>query len=392
MKECAWNRHCTSGHCHRRGGRHSARRAERGGVLGEREERPLQHQRRHAGPLGSGALLRSRSEGARQDLLEDRRLGARVGVGSAEVGAADPAAGQRRDGRRAEVGGRLHAARRSPTTATRNARSIPSAPPSSSATPWPARSTTSPRCASTSPSTRRSWPRRRASRRCRRRCGAAITAEMHAGVGKRLPEITEDTMPGELSNCIAGRIANLFNFRGPNYVVDAACASAMAAISAAVEGLDRRRLRRRRSPAASTATWARRRSSSSARSARSRPPARGPTPTVRTASSWARGRSSSCSSAWPTPSATATRSTPCCAASAARATARARASPRPTRSASGWRSSAPGRTPGCRPRRRRWSKATARRPASATWSRSQSLAERLRRSWRCAGDRSRSAR
>ena len=54
---------------------------------------------------------------------------------------------------------------------------------------------------------------------------------------KRYPEITEDTMPGELSNCIAGRVANLFNFRGPNYVVDAACASAMAAIGAAVEGL-----------------------------------------------------------------------------------------------------------------------------------------------------------
>ena len=52
-----------------------------------------------------------------------------------------------------------------------------------------------------------------------------------------LPEITEDTMPGELANCIAGRIANIFNFHGPNYVCDAACASAMAAISAAAEGL-----------------------------------------------------------------------------------------------------------------------------------------------------------
>jgi len=66
---------------------------------------------------------------------------------------------------------------------------------------------------------------------------AAITAEMHAGVGRRFPEINEDTMPGELSNCIAGRVANLFNLRGPNYVVDAACASALAAISAATEGL-----------------------------------------------------------------------------------------------------------------------------------------------------------
>ena len=64
-----------------------------------------------------------------------------------------------------------------------------------------------------------------------------ITRELHDRMGKLLPEITEDSMPGELANCIAGRIANIYNFHGPNYVVDAACASAMAAISSAVEGL-----------------------------------------------------------------------------------------------------------------------------------------------------------
>ena len=64
-----------------------------------------------------------------------------------------------------------------------------------------------------------------------------ITREFHNRINQRLPEITEDTMPGELANVIAGRIANTFNFRGPNFVTDAACASAMAAISAAVEGL-----------------------------------------------------------------------------------------------------------------------------------------------------------
>ena len=64
-----------------------------------------------------------------------------------------------------------------------------------------------------------------------------IIEESHQRMRDRLPQITEDTMPGELSNCIAGRIANLFNFRGANYVVDAACASAMAALSAAVDGL-----------------------------------------------------------------------------------------------------------------------------------------------------------
>src|SRR5579871_754178 len=64
-----------------------------------------------------------------------------------------------------------------------------------------------------------------------------ITRELHERMRKYLPEITEDSMPGELANCIAGRIANIYNFHGPNYIVDAACASAMAAISSAVEGL-----------------------------------------------------------------------------------------------------------------------------------------------------------
>ena len=66
---------------------------------------------------------------------------------------------------------------------------------------------------------------------------AHITQELHDRIGKRLPEITEDSMPGELANCIAGRIANIYNFHGPNFVCDAACASAMAAMSAAAEGL-----------------------------------------------------------------------------------------------------------------------------------------------------------
>jgi malonyl CoA-acyl carrier protein transacylase len=64
-----------------------------------------------------------------------------------------------------------------------------------------------------------------------------IEREVHQRMGVRLPEITEDSMPGELANCIAGRIANIFNFHGPNFVTDAACASAMAAFNASVEGL-----------------------------------------------------------------------------------------------------------------------------------------------------------
>jgi acyl transferase domain-containing protein/NAD(P)-dependent dehydrogenase (short-subunit alcohol dehydrogenase family)/acyl carrier protein len=65
----------------------------------------------------------------------------------------------------------------------------------------------------------------------------AITKEFHGRMGQLLPEITEDTMPGELANCIAGRIANIYNFHGPNFVTDAACASSMAAINASMRGL-----------------------------------------------------------------------------------------------------------------------------------------------------------
>nr|MCU0269660.1 acyltransferase domain-containing protein [Acidimicrobiales bacterium] len=66
---------------------------------------------------------------------------------------------------------------------------------------------------------------------------AAIRGQYHANLDGLLPEITEDTMPGELGNCMAGRIANLFDLHGPNFVVDAACASAMAAIDSSLEGL-----------------------------------------------------------------------------------------------------------------------------------------------------------
>jgi acyl transferase domain-containing protein len=66
----------------------------------------------------------------------------------------------------------------------------------------------------------------------------AIMGDLRDGLARRLPDITEDTMSGELANITAGRIANLYNFHGPNFVVDAACASAMAAMDAAIEGLE----------------------------------------------------------------------------------------------------------------------------------------------------------
>jgi len=67
-----------------------------------------------------------------------------------------------------------------------------------------------------------------------------IVMDLLKGIDGLIPSITEDTMPGELANIIAGRIAAVFDLHGPNYVTDAACASAMAAMSAAVEGLAER--------------------------------------------------------------------------------------------------------------------------------------------------------
>ncbi|MCU7729478.1 SDR family NAD(P)-dependent oxidoreductase [Actinoplanes sp. KI2] len=64
-----------------------------------------------------------------------------------------------------------------------------------------------------------------------------VLAETRDGFLGTMFEITEDTMPGELANVIAGRVAALLNFRGPNFTTDAACASGLAAMTAAVRGL-----------------------------------------------------------------------------------------------------------------------------------------------------------
>jgi malonyl CoA-acyl carrier protein transacylase len=65
----------------------------------------------------------------------------------------------------------------------------------------------------------------------------AILSRWYEVVRKGMPEITEDTMPGELSNILSGRVANVLNLRGPNFTADAACASTFAALDAAVDML-----------------------------------------------------------------------------------------------------------------------------------------------------------
>ncbi|MEU3354496.1 beta-ketoacyl synthase N-terminal-like domain-containing protein [Streptomyces sp. NPDC037389] len=54
---------------------------------------------------------------------------------------------------------------------------------------------------------------------------------------ERLPEWTEDSFPGVLGNVVAGRIANRFDLGAANHTVDAACASSLAALRAAVDEL-----------------------------------------------------------------------------------------------------------------------------------------------------------
>ncbi len=61
--------------------------------------------------------------------------------------------------------------------------------------------------------------------------------EMDAGVREKFTPVTEDSMPGELANVIAGRVANVFDVHGTNFTVDAACATSLAAIDQAVNGL-----------------------------------------------------------------------------------------------------------------------------------------------------------
>ncbi|NWF81938.1 MAG: acyltransferase domain-containing protein, partial [Chloroflexi bacterium] len=66
---------------------------------------------------------------------------------------------------------------------------------------------------------------------------AAMLAQFHAEMDRTLPPVTEDSMPGELPNIVAGRVANVLNLRGASFITDAACASTFAAVDAAVEML-----------------------------------------------------------------------------------------------------------------------------------------------------------
>ena len=55
--------------------------------------------------------------------------------------------------------------------------------------------------------------------------------EVEATYKKPFPPIGEETLAGGLSNTIAGRICNYFDFQGGGYTVDGACASSLLAVT-----------------------------------------------------------------------------------------------------------------------------------------------------------------
>ena len=175
---------------------------------------------------------------ARQDLLEDRRLGARVSRGTRSAGSCrsrprwptqmdvGQQMGRERRALRparcrlAAVEDRPRPRRRDPRQRDRRRQALPLDHAHRAA-----RGAARPGAA---PEHARRCPPRSASASSKRRAPPSSPA---------VPRSTRTRMPGELSNVMAGRIANLFNLRGPNFTTDAACASGLAALSAAVEGL-----------------------------------------------------------------------------------------------------------------------------------------------------------
>jgi len=67
--------------------------------------------------------------------------------------------------------------------------------------------------------------------------GEEALQELRAMLLKKLPPTNADNAPGLVPNMMTGRIANRLNLRGPNYVLDAACASSLLAVAAAADEL-----------------------------------------------------------------------------------------------------------------------------------------------------------
>lgn len=61
--------------------------------------------------------------------------------------------------------------------------------------------------------------------------------DIRALLQAKLPGFNADTAAGLVPNVMTGRIANRLNLQGPNYLIDAACASSLLAVQSAIEEL-----------------------------------------------------------------------------------------------------------------------------------------------------------
>src|SRR5208337_2654367 len=66
---------------------------------------------------------------------------------------------------------------------------------------------------------------------------AELTETMEVYYKSVFAPITEDTLAGNLSNTIAGRICNFLDLRGGGYTVDGACSSSLIAVLTAATAL-----------------------------------------------------------------------------------------------------------------------------------------------------------
>ena len=65
----------------------------------------------------------------------------------------------------------------------------------------------------------------------------AVLEKLRAAIVVQLPPFNAETVPGFVPNLLTGRIANRFDLRGPNYFIDAACASSLVAVQSAMDEL-----------------------------------------------------------------------------------------------------------------------------------------------------------
>ncbi|GMU55901.1 MAG: hypothetical protein AMXMBFR33_50470 [Candidatus Xenobia bacterium] len=64
-----------------------------------------------------------------------------------------------------------------------------------------------------------------------------LTAQPDPAMLARMPMVNEETFTGTINNIVSGRVANRLDLGGPNYTVDAACASSLTALEAGVREL-----------------------------------------------------------------------------------------------------------------------------------------------------------